>query len=71
VITDDSVTLEDMGSLNGTYVNGERIWDDRELESGDRLGLGASVYEVAIQQDLRPLAEAVDSSRSSCPVAAY
>jgi pSer/pThr/pTyr-binding forkhead associated (FHA) protein len=33
------VVLEDEGSLNGTFVNGERI-EQRLLEEGDRLQVG-------------------------------
>ena len=32
--------IEDLGSSNGTLVNGERIAQPRELESGDVVGLG-------------------------------
>jgi pSer/pThr/pTyr-binding forkhead associated (FHA) protein len=35
----DSFVLRDLGSLNGTYVNGDRV-DDRELESGDEVQIG-------------------------------
>jgi pSer/pThr/pTyr-binding forkhead associated (FHA) protein len=33
------VVLEDEGSLNGTFVNGERV-EQRLLEEGDRLQVG-------------------------------
>lgn len=36
---DRTFELRDLGSLNGTYVNGERT-DQRELESGDELQIG-------------------------------
>jgi len=32
--------LEDVGSVNGTYLNSERIEDVIELKNGDRIGLG-------------------------------
>jgi adenylate cyclase len=32
--------LRDLGSLNGTYVNGERVQGERALASGDELALG-------------------------------
>lgn len=32
--------LTDLGSTNGTYINGERIWNTRRLEHGDELRLG-------------------------------
>lgn len=33
------VTLADVGSLNGTYVNGERV-DEAELRNGDEIQIG-------------------------------
>jgi pSer/pThr/pTyr-binding forkhead associated (FHA) protein len=35
-------TISDLGSRNGTYVNGERISKPRRLEHGDVIGLGLS-----------------------------
>ncbi|SCZ09258.1 FHA domain-containing protein [Alkaliphilus peptidifermentans] len=32
--------LEDLGSVNGTYLNSTKIEDVVELENGDRIGLG-------------------------------
>ena len=32
--------LEDLGSVNGTYLNGEQIQDVMKLKTGDRIGLG-------------------------------
>jgi EmrB/QacA subfamily drug resistance transporter len=40
-----NVTIEDLGSTNGTYVNGERLLERRPLESGDRIELGSAVLE--------------------------
>lgn len=42
-----SVLLEDLGSHNGTYVNGERVMFLRRLEHGDLIQIGASraLYE--------------------------
>jgi hypothetical protein len=49
--------VEDLGSTNGTYVNGERIQWPRALKSGDLLQLGEQV-ELAFQVDVpTPLAE--------------
>jgi len=33
-------TLRDLGSLNGTYVNGERVQGERDLRHGDDIALG-------------------------------
>lgn len=43
LFTNDVVTtVEDLSSSNGTFVNGERIDEPKQLESGDTIGLGAS-----------------------------
>ncbi|MCS6872018.1 MAG: FHA domain-containing protein [Anaerolineae bacterium] len=44
-------TLEDLGSTNGTFINGQRISSARPLNSGDLIGLGETVtlaYEVSV-----------------------
>ena len=38
----DGFVLRDLGSLNGTYVNGERVVGERGLAHGDELALGSS-----------------------------
>jgi hypothetical protein len=40
------VIVEDLGSSNGTYVNGERISGPVELGAGDELQIGATVLGV-------------------------
>jgi predicted component of type VI protein secretion system len=43
------VTMEDTGSTNGTYVNGQRLVGAKPLNNGDMIGLGETVtlgYEV-------------------------
>jgi hypothetical protein len=37
---DDRVVVEDLGSKNGTFVNGERVEGERALRPGDRLDVG-------------------------------
>jgi S1-C subfamily serine protease len=39
--------IRDLGSTNGTWVNGERVRGERALEPGDRIQLGARGPEVA------------------------
>lgn len=38
--------VEDLGSTNGTYVNGERIVETTRLRRGDRVQFGQTVAEV-------------------------
>ncbi len=43
-------TLEDLGSTNGTFVNGQRLTGARPLRTGDMVGLGETVtlaYDMA------------------------
>jgi predicted component of type VI protein secretion system len=42
-------TIEDLGSTNGTFINGQRITGARPLNNGDMIGLGETVtlgYEL-------------------------
>ncbi|CAB4886168.1 unannotated protein [freshwater metagenome] len=41
-----SITIEDLGSTNGTYVNGNRISAPLILSRGDRVQVGATVLEA-------------------------
>jgi pSer/pThr/pTyr-binding forkhead associated (FHA) protein len=41
-ISGGGVTLEDLGSKNGTWLNGERLFAPAELHDGDRIRLGAA-----------------------------
>jgi hypothetical protein len=42
----DQVLIEDLGSTNGTYVNGVRISAPTPIKPGDTLQLGASLFRV-------------------------
>jgi FHA domain/DUF1707 SHOCT-like domain len=39
--------LSDLGSMNGTYVNGARIVDDVEVRPGDEVAFGSALYRLA------------------------
>jgi predicted component of type VI protein secretion system len=45
----DGITMEDLGSTNGTFINGRRVTGATLLKNGDMIGLGETVtlgYEV-------------------------
>jgi class 3 adenylate cyclase len=44
--TRDALEIEDLGSLNGTWVNGERIEGPKRLEAGDVVRVGNASIEV-------------------------
>jgi pSer/pThr/pTyr-binding forkhead associated (FHA) protein len=41
-----TVLIEDLGSTNGTFVNGRRVAGDTALAVGDRVGIGGTELEV-------------------------
>jgi pSer/pThr/pTyr-binding forkhead associated (FHA) protein len=43
---DGGLTIEDLGSANGTFVNGERIGAPRTLDIGDAVRMGRTVLKV-------------------------
>ena len=46
VIHEDTLTVEDLGSTNGTYVNKHAISDPFQLEDGDRVTFGDTTVRV-------------------------
>jgi pSer/pThr/pTyr-binding forkhead associated (FHA) protein len=42
--------LRDLGSRNGTLVNGTRLVDERLLSQGDRVQIGPLVFEVLLEE---------------------
>lgn len=42
----DRAVVEDLGSTNGTYVNGNRLTAPHALAPGDRISIGAAVLEA-------------------------
>ena len=40
--SDEQVVVRDLDSTNGTFVNGERIGEDKALRPGDRIGIGGA-----------------------------
>jgi hypothetical protein len=43
-----TVTVQDLGSTNGTFVNGERLSAARELSETDKLRIGTTVFELRV-----------------------
>lgn len=62
----DAFTIEDLGSTNGTFINGKRLTGATSLKNGDMIGLGETVtlqFEVG-----RPGSQASAPSPASAPV---
>jgi hypothetical protein len=50
-VSDERVTLEDLGSRNGTFVNDERIAAAVTLKHGDRIGIGPALLVFSAAPD--------------------
>lgn len=46
VSSDEGIMLHDLGSTNGTYVNGRRVTAPTQLRRGDTIQVGKTVMEV-------------------------
>lgn len=46
VASEDGLTLHDLGSTNGTYLNGRRVTAPAELRRGDAVQVGKTVMEI-------------------------
>jgi ABC-type multidrug transport system ATPase subunit/ABC-type multidrug transport system permease subunit len=42
----EGIFLEDLGSTNGTFVNGQRITSPTKLKPGDTIGLGSYIFQL-------------------------
>ena len=52
IVVGDEVTLVDLGSRNGTYVNAERVSAPRPLKHGDRLTVGSLLITVLMPDSM-------------------
>jgi pSer/pThr/pTyr-binding forkhead associated (FHA) protein len=50
-VTSDDAQLLDLGSSNGTYLNGRRIRSQASLQSGDEIMVGEHAYIVLFGED--------------------
>jgi predicted component of type VI protein secretion system len=62
IINGEAIKIEDLGSSNGTYVNGERV-QHAELSPGDTLQIGPVVFVLQVDgfptdEDLQPVTAA-------------
>jgi pSer/pThr/pTyr-binding forkhead associated (FHA) protein len=72
---DGRLAIEDLGSANGTFVNGERIDAPLTLDLGDVVRVGRTVLEVrdrsgAVPEKLRPPAESPADEPPGVPAGA-
>lgn len=69
VVNGDQIRIEDMGSTNGTFVNGERI-KQASLNDGDRVLIGTSIIKLVTSDGPAPAAGAFETSKQLQEMAA-
>src|SRR5688572_2538145 len=47
-----TLVLRDFGSKNGTYVNGERVTSELNLQHGDQVKIGPLEFEVQMAESI-------------------
>ena len=62
----DALEVEDLGSLNGTWVNGGRLEGRRALHNGDLVQIGGASFEVEGQPIEPELGVAALGSERPC-----
>jgi pSer/pThr/pTyr-binding forkhead associated (FHA) protein len=64
-VTDHSVFLRDLGSTNGTLVNGQRILGERDVFNGDHIQIGPLVFQLLIEEGAAVQAHMADTGLHS------
>jgi pSer/pThr/pTyr-binding forkhead associated (FHA) protein len=59
-INDTTVTVEDLQSVNGTFINDEKVEGVQEVQEGDRLRVGPVTFLVKIESAAKVVQEDVD-----------
>ncbi|HEX7840897.1 MAG TPA: sigma 54-interacting transcriptional regulator, partial [Kofleriaceae bacterium] len=68
--TTDAIEVEDLGSRNGTRVNGERIEGPRRLVTGDEVSVGPILAVVGVTSGLRRTSAIADAIAGEARLAA-
>lgn len=63
-IKGNSLIVRDMGSRNGTLVNGKALTDSRALKDGDQVQVGPLTFAVSLQGTVTGAAAATKADRS-------
>jgi predicted component of type VI protein secretion system len=74
LIEDNSAAIEDLGSTNGTFVNGERLTARHELKTGDHIKVGMLEVDVrlpiAVGGAMKPKVQSVQEAATRTVAAA-
>jgi predicted component of type VI protein secretion system len=65
-VTAGGLYVRDLGSRNGTLVNGARILEEHQLRLGDQLVVGPLVFEVQSEPPVLPPPPAAEETATFC-----
>jgi pSer/pThr/pTyr-binding forkhead associated (FHA) protein len=65
IVTADTIQLKDLGSTNGTLVNGQRLVGERDLNDGDTIQLGPLALQVQVVSEESMIQALQDTNRTS------
>lgn len=70
-VTEETALLCDLGSTNGTLINGERLLTQRRLRQGDQVQVGPVIFEVHLEEapaapSVAPLPLPLPETREAC-----
>jgi pSer/pThr/pTyr-binding forkhead associated (FHA) protein len=60
ILDDERITVRDLESETGTFLNGDRLTDMRELKHGDRLKVGRLEFDVEFGAESDPVSRYVN-----------
>ena len=64
---DDKVLLDDLGSRNGTLVNGEPVFDNYRLSHSDRIRIGTHDLVFVEAKRFSPMKQTMSALQVTCP----
>ena len=64
-VTTGDASIRDLGSRNGTLVNGERVLGERRLSNGDQIQVGPLVFDVTLEETITLTDAAIPTLGSS------
>lgn len=68
LIEDGALRLKDLGSRNGTFVNGERVEGTVEIQPGDRVAIGPVVFTAQIDGEPEHIEPPILEAPTPAPV---
>lgn len=67
ILHNGAVWVQDAGSRNGVFVNGERVSDHKQVKPGDRVTVGTHTFQVVLPGGATPRPPPVVTAEAPAP----